>query len=119
MTWEELIGKTRDAAELARRKTGDFLEVTKLKLALSDVEKQITTTMEGIGRLVYDARKSDEDVSDLLEQAFAAVDDLEKEANDIRAQICVYKNVKECAACHALNDEDAVYCAACGNKLDQ
>ena len=119
MTWEDILGKTRDAAEYVGKKTEDFVELTKLRLALSDTEKELAATMEGLGRLVYDARKSGADVTALLDEAVATADALQKKAEGLREQIYAYKKVKRCAACQAINREDAAYCKACGAKLGE
>lgn len=118
MNWDEIKSRTRDAAEFVGKKTEDFVSLTKLKLALSDTEREIATAMEGLGRLVYDAHRSETDITETVATATAAIDELQKKADDLREQIAVCKKLRECAECHTFNPEDASYCKACGGKLE-
>mgnify|MGYP003296614290 CR=1 FL=1 len=116
-TFEEILNKAKQGAEVVGRKTSDLVEITRLKMALNDVEKDIAETFEGLGRLIYDARKSGEDVEDMIVSCIENVDDLNNEADMIRDQICCYKNMRKCKECGAVNAVDAEFCNKCGAKL--
>lgn len=116
-TFEEILNKAKRGAEAVGQKTGDFIEVTKLKMAASDVDKEIAATFEGLGRLVYDAQKSEEDVSEMIEECIQSIDELQEAADAIREQIYSYKNMNRCVACGAVIDKDAAFCSKCGAPL--
>ena len=116
-TFEEILNKAKRGAEAVGQKTGDFIEVTKLKMAASDVEKEIAATFEGLGRLVYDAQKSEEDVSEMIEECIQNIDELQEAADAIREQIYSYKNMNRCPACGAIIDKEAAFCSKCGAPL--
>ena len=116
-TFEDILNKAKRGAELVGQKTGDFVEVTKLKMAASDVEKEIAATFEGLGRLIYDAQKSDEDVSEMVEDCVSSIDELQEAAEAIREQIYAYKNMNRCVACGAVTDKEAAFCSKCGAPL--
>ena len=118
MTWDEIIGKTYDAAEYVGKKTEDFVELTRLKLALTDVERELAATMEGLGRLVYDAKKSNTDITELLDAGVAEADKLHAKAAMLRRKIAQNKKLRECSECRTFNPEDAAFCKSCGKALD-
>ena len=77
-TFEDVVNKAKSAAETAGKKTSDFLEATRLKVDAAEVEKELAYTMEGLGRLLYDEKKTGEDRSTQIEDGFrrrcAAID---------------------------------------------
>jgi len=115
-TFEDILNRAKRGAEFVGQKTGDFVEVTKLKMAASDIEKEIAATFEGLGRLVYDAQKSEEDVSEMIADCVASIDELQEAADAIREQIYTYKNVNRCV-CGAAVEKDAAFCSKCGAPL--
>lgn len=120
---EEMLYKAKTAAEnaidTAGKKTADFMEVGKLKMEASETEKDLAATLEGLGRLVYDGRKAGEDVSTMVEESIAKVDELNAKREEIRRKIDEYKNVVRCKQCGTVNVDDALYCKRCGNKLTE
>lgn len=115
--WEDFLSKARDVADTVGEKTGDFVNATKLKMALADVKREMSVTMEGLGRLVYDAYKTDADVSDLIEQAYARMAQLEEKQNELERALCAYRKACVCNECGAINADDARFCKACGKEL--
>ena len=114
---EEFLNKAKDVADAVGEKTGDFVSATKLKMALSDVKRETAATMEGLGRLAYDAHKTDADVTELLDQAYARVEELEAKRNELERALCAYQKACVCGECGAVNTDDARFCKACGKEL--
>ncbi len=116
-TFEDILNKAKRSAETVGQKTGDFIEVTKLKMAASDVEKEISAAFEDLGKLVYYAAQNNEDVEDPIDDCIKNIDELQEAADAIREQIYAYKNQSRCVACGAVTDNDAAFCAKCGAPL--
>ena len=51
-TFEDILCKGKNAAECVGKKATDLVEVTKLKMEAAETEKDIASTLEGLGRLV-------------------------------------------------------------------
>lgn len=115
--FEDFLNKAKDVAEVVEEKTTDFVSATKLKMALSDVKREMSATMEGLGRLVYDAHKTDADVTELTEQAYARAAELEAKQRDLEKALCAYQKACVCDACGVVNADDAHFCKACGKEL--
>lgn len=75
-TFEDILCKGKNAAECVGKKATDLVEVTKLKMEAAETEKDIASTLEGLGRLVYDGRKSGQDVTALTEECIAKIDEM-------------------------------------------
>ena len=105
------------AAECVGKKASDLVEVTKLKMEAAEVEKDVSATLEGLGRLVYDGRKSGQDVSALTEECITKIDELNARVAELRRKIDEYNNILRCPQCQAVNTDDSLYCKKCGTKL--
>ena len=77
-TFEDVLYKAKTMAEAAGKKTSDMLEATRLKMEAAEIEKDISATLEGLGRLIYDGRKAEEDVSVTVDECIVKLDDLNK-----------------------------------------
>lgn len=117
-TFEDAVSYVKGAAETASRKTGEWVELAKIKLKIADLRREIATANEGLGRLVYDSRQSGAEVEDMIEACVAHIRDLHEQTEDLESKIMDAKNVVRCGQCGALNEMTAAYCNQCGTKLD-
>ena len=117
-TWEELVYEAKRLAAAAGRKVTDAADLAKMKYKITENDKAIEATMEALGRLLYDSRKSEtalneETVTELMTQ----VDELNADNARLQAEIDNSRGKRTCAACGAVNEESAVYCNKCGHQL--
>lgn len=115
--FEDILAKARDIVEAAKDKTGEVVDKTKLKMTISDLEKKLAATFEGIGRLVYDAQVSGEDIEALKADAFETVKELQAELASLQAKLYEMDGVVCCTECGAPNEKDAAFCKKCGKAL--
>lgn len=116
-TFEEVVSKAKSVAEAAGKKTSDFIEVTKLKFEVAELEKEIASTFEGIGRLVYDAKKAGENADNLVDDCIMKLDELQSNVDELRKKIDEYRYTIRCKNCGISNPDDALYCKKCGQTL--
>lgn len=109
-TFEDILCKGKNAAECVGKKATDLVEVTKLKMEAAETEKDIASTLEGLGRLVYDGRKSGQDVTALTEECIAKIDEMNAKVAELRGKIDEYNNVVRCPQCSAVNTDDSAFC---------
>lgn len=116
-TWESILNMAKDAVETAEKKTGEFIDVTKLKMDINRIEKELAATYEALGRLVYDAKKGSDDIGDLMDACVMQIDELSAELEKLQNKLAESRNVLRCPACGCLNDQDAAFCKCCGEKI--
>jgi ribosomal protein L40E len=116
-TFDDVMSKAKIVAETAGKKTSEFVEVTRLKMDASEIEKDMATILEGLGRLVYDAHKTGDDITAQVDECVAKLDERQDDLLKLRQKIDEYKNKVRCSDCGAQNPVDAVYCKNCGAKL--
>lgn len=115
----EFINTAKELADLAGKKAGEAVEVSKLKINNAKINGEIQKTYEKLGAFVYKFRKSGEENSELIDMCVKEIDELlavleenEKKINETRHKV-------KCSDCGTLNDIQAVYCMKCGGKLQR
>ena len=117
VTIEEVLNVVKDAAVQTGHKANEVATKTKLKMEIAAMQKKQAATFEGIGRLVYDAHTSGEDIEDLKAEAFRAIEALQKEIDKLQDVLFGMEGAVRCKECSVINDGDAEFCKRCGNKL--
>lgn len=117
--FEDVLNKAKDVAETVGNKTTEFVEATKLRMQAAEIEKDIASTLEGLGRLVYDGRKAGEDVGALVDDCVAKLDDMNASLKELQDKIDAYANIVRCQTCGIINTDDSLYCKKCGAKLHE
>lgn len=116
-SFEDVVSRVKDVAETAGKKTGELVELGKIKLKIADLRREISAAQEGLGRLVYDSRRSQENVEELIEACVGHIDELNAQLEELENKVMESKNAVRCDACGSLNVNTAVFCNQCGAKL--
>lgn len=116
-TFEEILNKAREMAGTATEKASELVDKTKIKMEIAQLEKKLAATYEGIGRLVYEAETTDEDITDLKTAAFETIAELEAAIVALQEKLYGYEGAVRCKACGIANEGDAVFCKKCGKAL--
>lgn len=116
-TLEELYGKAKSAAAVAGQKTGELVELTKLKWAVTEAEKELSAYFEKLGKLTYAAQKTNTDRTAETETVMALIEKQKATIADLYEAIAAVKNGVRCPLCNTVNDNDSAYCKKCGAAL--
>ena len=114
---DEFIFMAKSAADVASKKTGEVVEISKLKYQVKQAEWDIEKAYAKLGAIVYESKRSAEDLSDVISISVAEVDDLNLKLDLLEEKLRAYKNVTKCASCGKDNDTDLAFCGHCGKPL--
>ncbi len=117
--FDDLLLKAKTVANAAGKKTGELVEVSKLKLEAVQINSDIQKAYERLGSVVYEQEKTGADNNDLIALCVSEIDGLLVELSDLNAKINEAKNTVKCMSCGAENPEGSLYCARCGSALNQ
>ena len=113
----EFINTAKDLADLAGKKAGEAVEVSKLKINNVKINGEIQKTYEEVGAFVYKFQKSGEANDELIQMCVKEIDDLMAALESNEKKINETRHKAKCPSCGALNDVQAVYCMKCGGRL--
>jgi len=109
---ETVAGATKTAVD----KSNELVEVTKLKFAIGSAENEVEKLLIEIGEAVYNATKSGNDPSAVIEANCDALTAKYAEIEEMRDKLREYKNIKVCPSCGCEIPSDSAFCNKCGTK---
>lgn len=113
----ETVLKAKDAADYVGKKTGEFMEVSRIKVSIAGAEKKIEREYQQLGKMVYKASKEKSDCTDYVNEKATAIDALFAERKTLVEKLAEYRKIKVCPECAAENAADSDFCRKCGAKL--
>ncbi len=116
-TLDDLFDKAKALVNVAGKKTGEVVEVSKLKLQAVQINTDIQKAYEKIGSIVYEHNKAGTDAAELIQMCIKEVDGLFHKLNEINEKIAGTKNMAICLYCGASVPVDSYYCPKCGANL--
>ncbi len=115
--FDDVVINAKSAATVVGKKAGQFVDVSKLRLNAADLNNEISKRFETLGRTIYEAKKTDNDSSELVGECIAAIDDLYEQLDAVNEQLAAMREKLICKGCGEENPQSAVYCSKCGRKL--
>lgn len=115
--FDEFLDKAKALAAAAGKKTGEVVEVSKLKIQAVQINSDIQKAYERLGSIQYEKEKTGADNSDLVKVCISEIDALLAELADLNERIADTKSAARCPNCGAQNPEEAIFCARCGSSL--
>lgn len=116
-TFDEFLGKAKNLVDIAGKKTGEAVELARLKMNRIQINSDIQKTYEKLGAFVYKFHKSGETNNELIDICVGEIDGLLAQLDVISNKINDIKSSVKCPQCGTLNDQGAIYCAKCGAKM--
>lgn len=118
MDWfKNLKGTVRKTTEVVYEKSSQLVELTKLKIKLSQVEGEVDKLFGLLGTKIYDEYKKGAEFPEEIASLCVALDSKYKELETLISQSDEIKEVQECPACKEKNPADSKFCSKCGEKL--
>lgn len=114
---EDTLVTLKSAAVIAVEKTEKIIDVSKLKINLSEQERKLSKCFEDLGKLTYNKIKNSDANDEENSKIIAQIDNLYEQIKNINDQISLSKNQIRCKRCGYDNDNNAFYCGKCGSLL--
>lgn len=115
--FNNVLYNAKRAAGVATRKTGDAVELSKLRLRAMQLNSQIQSTFERMGTMTYEQQKNQIDNSGQIEACVAEIDSLKKTLENIENSMKQLREGVKCPECGEGNEPNQKYCKGCGKNL--
>lgn len=117
--FEDIFVKAKGAVDAIGEKAGQYVDVSKLNIRLMELKSDLKNEYENLGKTVYKCAKEGTDGKSEVNVIVAQIDNITLRIEDLKQQIATLKNRVLCKSCEHLNEQDAVFCAKCGQKLSE
>ncbi len=116
---EKFLSDLKQTVNSAVKKSGELVELTKIKLAANDTKNAITARYVKLGEMAYLATKGEESPASDAETIIAEIDELKKTLAAQEEKAAELSNKKICSVCGKSINADAAFCPACGNPVSK
>ena len=116
-TWETVLARAKSVAFAAERKTEQLVENAKIKMEIAELQREIASLYEGLGRLLYDGRQSGESIDDMVDACLAHLKEQNEYLEQLQDRLLEGKSAVRCAECGTVNDDDSSFCKKCGKEF--
>lgn len=114
---DKIFSDIKNSVGSAVKKSGELLEITKMKVAIGDTKNEINAKFAELGRKAYEAQKggSISDPDGLIYE----IDVLYEVLKSQETKLASLKKQKVCGVCGCLCSTEAAYCSKCGEKFPE
>ncbi len=117
--FDDLVKKVSDKAQSAVKKSGEVIEITKLKTRIVANQKTIEDNYLEIGKILYQRYLEGENVESQIKNLCEEIKSKEEIIKSIKEEIISLKGSVECQKCHAVVERTSYFCPNCGEKLPE
>jgi Zn finger protein HypA/HybF involved in hydrogenase expression len=116
-TFDDIRQKVKDVTRTAVKASSEFLEVTKINMAIKAEEDKIKAITFDIGKSVFDSYSDGKPVEEGLAEKCSEIALIQKDIEEMQQKVMQIKNVEKCPGCSAEVDKSMVFCPKCGTKV--
>ncbi len=116
---EKFLADLKETMNGAVKKSGELVELTKMKFAISETKSKIRGKLEMLGTLAYQSAKGMEPVEDAASDLIAEIDALEDSLKEQEAKMAALSGKKVCPVCGHPCESQASFCMHCGNPISE
>lgn len=114
---DDVVVNAKSAAQTVGKMAGQFVDMSKLRINLSELNGEINRRYQELGQFIYEAKKAGTADEAELEEKIVGIDDLYAQFTAVSAQLAALQNKVTCPCCGKQMDIDATFCSHCGVKL--
>ncbi len=114
---DDVVINAKSAAQTVGKMAGQFVDMSKLRINLSELNGEINRRYQELGQYIYESKKAGTTEEAELADKIAGIDDLYAQFATVSAQLAALQNKVTCPGCGKQMDLDATFCSHCGMKL--
>ena len=114
---DNVIEKAIGVYDVAAKKTGEVVEISKLKMECVKLNTEIKRLYEQMGSSVYSMVKNKFENLDLINSLSQEIDEKIAILKALNDRINETKNTFCCQTCGSKNVEENYYCSKCGSRM--
>ncbi len=114
---ENVKNAVGSAAQTVAKKSGEVVEVSKIKYAMYEAKGTIKELKEEIGEAVYTSYKNNTPLDSVVREKCARIDELQSEIDAYDGRLYTYKSMVKCPSCGEKVKDDNKFCPKCGARL--
>lgn len=116
---DDVVINAKSAAQTVGKMAGQFVDMSKLRINISELNGEINKRYQELGQFIYEAKKAGSADEAELEEKIAGIDDLYAQFGVVSAQLAALQNKVTCPACGKQMSVDSAFCSHCGMKLEK
>ena len=115
--FDDVITNAKSAAQTVGKVAGQFVDMSKLRLNLAELNGEINKRYQELGQFIYEAKKAGAADEIELAEKIAVLDELYAQFAAVSEQLAALQNKITCPSCGKRLDMGAMFCSHCGMKL--
>jgi RNA polymerase subunit RPABC4/transcription elongation factor Spt4 len=116
--WDDISRKVTKGTKVVSQKSGELIEVTKIRLDMASEKDKIRKLYEDIGKAVYSSRKDGVRRESEIEANCQLIDEIQYKIRRLNQKIVQIKGGSLCKRCGQVVGPDQRYCHSCGRELE-
>ena len=116
---DDVVINAKSAAQTVGKMAGQFVDMSKLRINISELNGEINKRYQELGQFIYEAKKAGTADEAELADKIAGIDDLYAQFSVVSAQLAAMQNKITCPACGKQMPQDSMFCSHCGMKLEK
>lgn len=114
---DDVVINVKSAAEVVGKRAGQLVDISKLRINVSELNGEINKRLMELGQYVYDQKKNGEIDETVVEEKITEIDDLHNQMSTVVQEMGVLQNKVACPVCGKQCDVSASFCSYCGAKI--
>ena len=113
------LDKAKKAAQDAKDKTTEIIEVSKVSRQINQQEDKIKETYVTMGKQVFSEFTNGDELNPDLKKMCEEIVTTKETIEELKKQILVIKNIRLCPNCKTEMQLDIAFCPKCGTKQSE
>lgn len=115
---DDLKKEIADVSEKLTKKSGEIVEVQKLKMKKSSLESDVKKNYMQLGQLYFQHMKASGVIDEAAEEFFQNIVDANEAIDEIKVKLDQMSTDKVCSVCGEKSPKTMAFCPYCGTKFE-